>query len=247
MSKVWAKREQSVFEGPNWAFSLFFHNISSRFCLFWIPQMMLLVTGKRSSFDILPHKKYSLETRQNWQWSQNRPSGNCSDGASWVVVYIPWKSRGSKGGWVNFILKIRCICGQGREGVKKPENFVDIISGSSLRDPWLWSGGNSHTPWRTDGAFSLEMPSLHYSVSRHERTTMMGNASLSLAQRCVILGEGGIQPIICERNHMSFTLDYYWLETMVEIQETWADFSAVFRPLFEQFFCPFELVMELQG
>ena len=48
---------QSGVKGPNWAFSLFFRNISSRFLLFWIQQMMLLMPGKRLSFDILPHKK----------------------------------------------------------------------------------------------------------------------------------------------------------------------------------------------
>ena len=48
---------QSGIKGPNWALSLVFHNISSRFLLFRIPQMMLLVPGKRPSFDILPHKK----------------------------------------------------------------------------------------------------------------------------------------------------------------------------------------------
>ena len=57
IDKVASKRCQSGVKGTNWAFSLVFHYISSSFFLFWVLQMMLMVTGKRPSFDILPHKK----------------------------------------------------------------------------------------------------------------------------------------------------------------------------------------------
>ena len=43
-----------------------------------------------------------------------------------------WKSGRSKGGCVNFILQISSKCGQGGEGVKKAENFADVINGCSL-------------------------------------------------------------------------------------------------------------------
>ena len=39
-----------------------------------------------------------------------------------------WKSGRNKGGCVNFILQISSKCGQEGEGVKKSENFADIIS-----------------------------------------------------------------------------------------------------------------------
>ena len=44
-----------------------------------------------------------------------------------------WKSGHSKGGCVNCILQISSKCGQGGEGVKKSENFADVINGSPLR------------------------------------------------------------------------------------------------------------------
>ena len=43
-----------------------------------------------------------------------------------------WKSRRSKGGCVNCIVEISSKCGQGGEGVKKSENFADVINGSPL-------------------------------------------------------------------------------------------------------------------
>ena len=43
-----------------------------------------------------------------------------------------WKSGRSKGGRVNFILQISSKYGQGGEGVKKSENFADVINGCSL-------------------------------------------------------------------------------------------------------------------
>ena len=44
-----------------------------------------------------------------------------------------WKSGRSKGGCVNFILQISSKCGQGGEGVKKSDNFADVISGCPQR------------------------------------------------------------------------------------------------------------------
>ena len=44
------------------------------------------------------------------------------------------KSGRSKGGCMNFILQISSKCGQGEKGVKKSQNFADVINGSSLTD-----------------------------------------------------------------------------------------------------------------
>ena len=43
-----------------------------------------------------------------------------------------WKSRHSRGDCVNFVVQISSKCGQGGEGVKKSENFADVIYGRSL-------------------------------------------------------------------------------------------------------------------
>ena len=46
---------------------------------------------------------------------------------------VSWKRGRSKGGCVNFMLQISSKCGQGgEEGVKKSENFADVINGCSL-------------------------------------------------------------------------------------------------------------------
>ena len=75
---------QSGIKGPNWALSLVFHNISSRFLLFRIPLMMLLVPWKRPSFDILPHKKCSSEKRKRWPRSRNRIQKMRQMGPPWL-------------------------------------------------------------------------------------------------------------------------------------------------------------------
>ena len=55
-----SKRGHSGVKNPNWAFSLVFYD---RFHYFWIKQMMLLVPGKRLSFNILPNKKIQLRDK----------------------------------------------------------------------------------------------------------------------------------------------------------------------------------------
>ena len=63
----WSKVVKSGIISINLTF-LWFFITSSNF--FSFGQMMLMVPGKRPSFDILLHKKYSFETRQNWKVDQ---------------------------------------------------------------------------------------------------------------------------------------------------------------------------------
>ena len=43
------------------------------------------------------------------------------------------KSRCSKGGWVNLVLRIDPKCRQGGEGVKNPGNFADVMCTCPLK------------------------------------------------------------------------------------------------------------------
>ena len=62
-----------------------------------------------------------------------------------------WKSGHSKGGCVNFVVEISSKYGQGWEGVKKSEQFADVINGCSLRaratirpEPFRRCSGSCH-------------------------------------------------------------------------------------------------------